>query len=138
MLGESAGGRTWLLAFDDGDRVLDALRDFARERRIGAAHFHAIGAFRRATLAFYDLGTQRYEEHPIDEQTEVCSLIGDVSRFGDDVRIHAHCVLGRRDLTTLGGHLVDAEVAPTLELFLWQGETTLERRHDPRCGLPLL
>lgn len=131
-------GANWMLAFADGDAVVETLRDFARAHAISAGHFHAIGALRRATLAFYDLDSKRYEEHLVLEQTEVCSLIGDVSTFEGDVRIHAHCVLGRRDLTTLGGHLVEAEVAPTLELFLRTGEARLVRTMDERSGLPLL
>lgn len=137
-LDPNARGRTWLLAFDAGEAVIERLVDFARAHDLGAAHFHAIGAFRRATVAFYDLAAQRYEEHPVEEQVEVCSLIGNVSRSGDEVRVHAHCVLGRRDLSTLGGHLVEAEVNPTLELFLWQGEVVLERKHHEASGLPLL
>ena len=137
-LDPSGRGRTWLLAFDAGEPVIERLLDFARTQDIGAAHFHAIGAFRRATVAFYDLAARRYEEHAVEEQVEVCSLIGDVSRSDDDVRVHAHCVLGRRDLSTLGGHLVEAEVNPTLELFLWQGEVVLERKQDETSGLPLL
>lgn len=133
-----ARGRTWFLAFDQGDSVIERLRDFTAEQRIVAGHFHAIGAFRRASLAWYDLDGKRYEEHQIDEQVEVCSLSGDVSLFEGEVRIHAHCVLGRRDLGTVGGHLVEAEVAPTLELFLSEGDVALERRYDERSGLPLL
>ena len=137
-LDDSHRGHTWLLAFDAGDRVVERLRDFARAHDVGAAHFHAIGAFRSATLAFWDVAGKRYEEHDVDEQVEVCSLIGDVARLDGDVRIHAHAVLGRRDLSTLGGHLVEAEVNPTLELFLWQGDAVLERRHDEASGLQLL
>lgn len=133
-----APGRTWLLAFDQGDHVTERLRDFAVEQSIVSGHFHAIGAFRSASLAWYDLEGKRYEEHAIDEQVEVCSLIGNISRFEDEVRIHAHCVLGRRDLGTVGGHLVEAEVAPTLELFLYEGTVALERRYDEKSGLPLL
>lgn len=131
-------GRAWLLAFEQGDSVVDALRDFAHEQDVAGAHFHAIGAFRRASLAWYDLGGKRYEEHAVDEQVEVGSLTGNVSRFEGELRIHAHCVLGRRDLSTLAGHLVDAEVAPTLELFLYEGDVPLERSYDERSGLPLL
>ena len=134
----SGRGRTWLLAFEAGDSVIDRLRDFARGHDVAAAHFHAIGAFRRASLAWYDLDGKRYEEHALDEQVEVCSMSGNVTRFEGEVRIHAHCVLGRRDLSTLGGHLVEAEVAPTLELFLHEGETPLDRSYDETSGLPLL
>ena len=129
---------TWLLAFRAGDDVLGTLRDFAQANDVAAGSFQAIGAFRRATVAFYDLAARRYEEHAVDEQVEVCSLVGNVSRFQGAVRIHAHVVLGHRDLGTLGGHLVDAVVDPTLELFLRTFDAALERAPDAASGLPLL
>jgi len=128
---------TWLLAFDIGDRVMETLEEWARERGIEGAHFHALGAFRRATLAWYDLEEQQYEEHDIDEQLEVCSLVGNVSVHQGKTKIHAHAVLGRRDVSTVGGHLIEAEVRPTLELTLTTFRR-VERGMVEEVGLPLL
>ena len=138
MRHQKLDGTTWLLAFSSGEQVVRLLTDFAAGYDVRAADFRAVGAFRRATVAFYDLVAKRYEEHVVDEQVEVCSLLGNVSRFEDEVRIHAHVVLGRRDLSTIGGHLVEAEVGPTLELFLHRYNATLDRAYDESVGLPLL
>jgi hypothetical protein len=52
--------------------------------------------------------------------------------------IHAHVVLGKRDGSTCGGHLIEAEVRPTLELILTESPAHLERRYDQEAGLALL
>jgi predicted DNA-binding protein with PD1-like motif len=53
-------------------------------------------------------------------------------------KIHAHVVVGRRDGTALGGHLLDARVRPTLEVVLVETPATLRRTIDKTTGLPLL
>lgn len=130
----------WCLVFAPGDEVFPTLEDFVRERSIAAGSFQAIGAFRRATIAWFDLESREYRDLEIEEQVEVASLVGNVARLADDgsPRLHAHVTLGRRDGTALAGHLRAGEVRPTLEMFLTVEETPLERREDEETGLPLL
>lgn len=44
--------------------------------------------------------------------------MGDVALQDGKPKIHAHRVVGRRDGSTRGGHLIEAYVRPTLELML--------------------
>jgi len=45
---------TFALIFDKGDDVMDKLSAFAREQRLAAAHFTAIGALSDAMLGYFD------------------------------------------------------------------------------------
>jgi predicted DNA-binding protein with PD1-like motif len=130
--------KTYALVFRTGDDFMGGLKGFARKQGLSAARFTAIGAFRRATLAFFDTDTREYENIPVDEQVEVLSLSGSVSREEEDVRLHVHAVFGRRDGSTVGGHLLDAEVRPTLEVLLVESPGYLRRRFDSEAGLPLI
>jgi predicted DNA-binding protein with PD1-like motif len=47
-------------------------------------------------------------------------------------------VLGRRDGSVVGGHLLKAKVRPTLEVVLMESPAHLHRRHDQTTGLPLI
>ena len=49
--------------------------------------------------------------------TEVLSLAGDIALEGRQPKLHLHAVLGRRDGSTVGGHLLTGVVRPTLEAF---------------------
>jgi predicted DNA-binding protein with PD1-like motif len=129
---------THAVVFEAGDEATDGLLRFAREQDLGAAHFTAIGAFREATLAFFNPESKEYEEIPVDEQTEVLSLTGNVARYEGEPKLHAHAVLGRRDGSTVGGHLMEAIVRPTLEVMLTEAPATLTRRIDDASGLPLI
>lgn len=131
--------RTHVVVLEAGDSVIDALIDFSGDRQVRSASFTGIGAFSRSTLAFFDVKTKQYQEIPVDEQTEVLSLIGDIVQRDDGGwQIHAHVVLGLRDGATRGGHLRAATVLPTLELVVTESPQQLRRRYDPDCGLALI
>ena len=56
----------------------------------------------------------------------------------EDPKVHAHAVLGRRDSSTCGGHLLEARVRPTLELVLTEPPSYLKREYDTESHLPLI
>src|SRR4030095_11566606 len=99
---------TFALIFDKGDEVMDKLTAFAREQRLTAAHFTAIGTLSDAMLGYFDRTRKNYTKIHIDEQVEVLSLVGDVALDGREPKIHAHIVLGKADGTAHGGHLIGA------------------------------
>lgn len=131
--------RTYAVVLDSGDEVLESLTRFAREQRLDAARFTAIGAFSDAVLGFFDIERRDYLRIPVREQVEVVSLIGDVALGPDgQPKLHLHAVLGRRDGSTCGGHLIEADVQPTLEVMLTESPQWLRRRVDPTTGLALI
>jgi hypothetical protein len=130
--------RTFVLVFETGDTVEEELLEFARSERIEAAHFTAIGAFSDVTLGFFDLDRKDYLRIPVREQVEVVSLTGNIARHSGAPRVHAHVVVGLRDGTTRGGHLMKARVRPTLEVVLIESPGHLRRRTDRETGLALI
>ncbi|HWL67415.1 MAG TPA: PPC domain-containing DNA-binding protein [Geminicoccus sp.] len=136
---EADGQRTFAVVLDAGDEVMACLEAFAVEHRIAAAQITAIGAFSEATLAFWDGARKEYLEIPVEDATEVVAMLGDVSVMEDGKpKLHLHAVLGRRDASTLGGHLLKGTVEPTLEVVLTESPAHLRRVHDPEKGLPLI
>ena len=137
VLGEGES-RTLALIFDCDDEVVSTLERFAGEQGLDAAHFTAIGAFSRATLGYFSWEQKEYLKIPVGEQVEVLTLAGDIAVQDGKPKVHAHAVLGRRDGSTVGGHLLEACVRPTLELMLTESPAHLRRRHDPQTGLALI
>jgi predicted DNA-binding protein with PD1-like motif len=139
LLSEVGGQRTFALIFETGEEVLAALKTFTEKERVSAAQFNAIGALSGGTLAYFDWETKKYLRHPVEEQVEVASLIGDVALAPDGKpAVHIHAVLGRRDGSALAGHLLEARVRPTLELVLTESPAHLRKKHDPESGLNLI
>ena len=133
------GKRTYAIVFEPGEDPMAGLTQFAEERDVSAATFTAIGAFSEALLGYFDWQKKDYERIAIDEQVEVLALVGDIAVQGDDAKkVHAHVVLGRRDASACGGHLLSARVRPTLEVILTESPAHLRRVHDPATGLALI
>ena len=131
--------RTFAVVLDTGDAVMETLRDFAGREALSAASFTAIGAFSDAVLAWFDWEQREYRRFTVSEQVEVLTLTGDVALGPDDrPQVHAHVVCGRRGGLTLGGHVLEAHVRPTLEVVLREAPAHLRKRIDPASGLPLI
>lgn len=130
--------RIWTLILDAGEDPVECIESFASQHHIAAASITAIGAFERATIGWFDWEQKRYHEIDIDEQVEVLSLIGDIALKDDEPSLHAHVVLGKRDGSAHGGHLLSASVRPTMEIILTDTPTHLRKRHDDESGLALI
>lgn len=134
----AAGERTIALVFETGDEPMEGLLDFAKREGLTSGHFTAIGAFEEATLGYFDWSQKDYIRIQIREQVEVLSLVGDVALEGNTPKVHAHVVVGKRDGSAHGGHLLEARVRPTLEVILVQPPGHLRRRFDARSKLALI
>lgn len=139
LIHKAAGQRTYAVILSSGDEVMETLTRFAAEADLDAASFKAIGAFERATLAFFDWERKEYLPIAVEEQVEVASLTGDIAIDPDrKPALHIHAVLGRRDGTAVAGHLQKAFVRPTLEVILTEAPTYLKKQLDPEIGIALI
>jgi uncharacterized protein len=131
--------RTYALIFDTGDEITSTLKQFAREHQLGGSSFKAIGALSDARVGWFNWETKKYETAAeFREQVEVLSLIGDIALHDGNPEVHAHMVVGKRDGTAHGGHLLEAHVRPTLEVILTESPDKLRKEHDPDSGLALI
>lgn len=138
LLHGAHGQRTFAVVLATGDEVMASLLAWARAANISAASFTGIGAFSQVTLGYFDMDARDYLRIAVDEQVEVLSLAGNVALAGHEPKIHAHVVVGKRDGTAHGGHLMDARVRPTLELIAVESPGHLRRTIDRETGLALL
>ena len=134
----SPSARELLLIFDKLDDFGPTLLEFAKRNAVAAASFHAIGAMREATIAFWNPETNSYENIAIREQVEVASMMGSLAPSADGIKMHAHIVLGKRDGSAMAGHFVRGVVFPTLEVFLTVRDAKVLRSKDKETGLWLL
>src|SRR5438445_12251455 len=96
LLGDREG-KTFALIFDKGDEVTATLANFAKEHKLSASHFTAIGAFSDSTLGFFERERKDYKRIPINEQVEVVSLTGNIVLTKDgEYKLHVD-VLGGED-----------------------------------------
>ena len=131
-------GGNYLVRLERGESAVESLREFANRYRVGFAQIRAIGTLDSVTLGYYDAKAKTYHHETLDEPLEVLNLTGNIARGEDGERIvHSHVTLGRPDYTTVGGHLVEGVVGPTLEVVVETAPLTIRRRHDPNTGLEI-
>lgn len=131
--------RTYALIFQTGDELAEGLKRFASEQKLAGSSFKAIGALSSVKLGWFNWDTKKYEVSvSLNEQVELLSVIGDIALKDEEPQVHAHVVIGRRDGTAHGGHLMEAIVRPTCEVILTESPRHLQKQMDPEAGIPLI
>jgi predicted DNA-binding protein with PD1-like motif len=93
------------------------------------------------TLTMYRDSRESRKYEPsvtLGEQVELLSLIGDVALYESKPVVHAHAVVGKKDGTAHGGHLLEAHIRPTCEVVLTESPAHLQKYVDSESGLALI
>jgi predicted DNA-binding protein with PD1-like motif len=131
--------KTFVLVFETNDELAATLKKFASEQKLSSASFKAIGALSFAKLGWFNWESKQYEPSVVlNEQLELLSLIGDVASKDGEPQVHAHAIVGKRDGTAHGGHLLEARVRPTCELVLTESPAHLRKEFDSESGIALI
>ncbi len=131
--------KTFVVILDTGDEVLSSLKKLAQSEHLSGSSFKAIGALNSVRLGWFDWEAKKYQTAvELDEQVELLSLIGDIALNNDEPQIHAHLVVGRRDGTAHGGHLLRAVARPTCEIVITESPEHLQKKIDAESGLALI
>lgn len=120
------------------ERLFASIVGYAAANGIGYAALSGLGAVSWISIAYFNVETREYEVHEIEEQLEVTSLVGNITIREGKPTVHAHVTLGRRDLSVIGGHVIEAIARPTLEVWLDPQPTAITRLPDEDSGLFLM
>lgn len=135
---QASPASVYVLVLAPEEDALAEITGFAREQSLGASQVTAVGAFSRAVVGWFDRDAKDYRRIRVDEQCEVLSLLGDIAVGEDGPTAHLHAVLGLSDGTTRGGHLLEGQVWPTLEVIVRDSPAALAKIHRPDLGLALI
>ena len=70
--------RVWIAILEEGEEAKTSLLEIAARQNIQDASFVALGAFAKATIAYFDWQKKKYQDIAVDEQVEVITLVGDL------------------------------------------------------------
>jgi hypothetical protein len=121
-----------------GADLLEEITDICRRENIQLGWFEALGAVKKARLAFYNQETHDYEFLMLDEPLEITKLVGNVSLKDGNPFVHAHMTLADKAGNVYGGHLASGTVVFACEFILeiFDGPV-LKRELDEVTGLSL-
>jgi predicted DNA-binding protein with PD1-like motif len=128
----------FVLVGEPGEDAFQLLSNFAKNNQLTAAQLTGVGAFRHATVGWFDRDAKDYRHIAVDQQCELLSLVGDIALADDGPQVHAHVVLGLPDGTTRVGHLLSGDVWPTIEIVIRETPAMLRKTSHPELGLALI
>lgn len=129
---------TYVISGRRGEELMEGIKEFCKEHHIEAAFFHVIGAVGEVELAWYDLGAKQYVTALFQEDMELVSLTGNVSRMGNELVVHSHGVFSDKAMATKAGHVNKAVVSGACEIILTRLEGNIDRVFDEDTGLNLM
>jgi predicted DNA-binding protein with PD1-like motif len=138
LLNSGEPAKQYAVIFYEGDEAFSGLLEFAQKYQITSAHFTAIGAVNGATLGWFDPQRKKYKKISINGQHEVIGMSGDIALYQGKPVVHTHMLVGASDGTTRGGHVLAANVSPTLEVMVTVDPATMQKRFDPNTDLTLI
>jgi len=91
--------------------LIDYLKSVSNQIGVKRAAVMAIGSLKKAKVGYLNVSTGKYEAIDLDEFLELVSALGYIYTTSDGVtNVHVHVTLGRRNGSTVGGHLIEGVV----------------------------
>lgn len=128
----------YFLRLEKGEEVVSSIVQFAAKENIRSGAFFGLGAINNFELGYYDLKSRKYEKEKFEEDMEVGNITGNIASLDGKPFVHTHVTVSGKDLKAFTGHLFSAEVALTLEIFIFTASAKIERKMDAALGLNLL
>ena len=116
-------GRVFLLKLHKGGHPHRGIEELLESQGIESAWIYGIGGFSWARIGVFDPDKKTYDTVNVEPEPghvlEVVSLLGN-SVLGEDGKYytHLHVNIARNPSTPFAGHLIDAIVAPFLEVMM--------------------
>jgi hypothetical protein len=116
-----------VVRMDDGEDLVETLGKFIGLPEVPETLvvLSGLGMLRQVELGYFT--GKGYETHRFMEPAELLSVSGSIFKRADPF-MHLHVLLGFKDASVSGGHLLRARVCNTLEIFLLGSSIRLGRK----------
>ncbi|MDR2909727.1 MAG: DNA-binding protein [Oscillospiraceae bacterium] len=133
-----AFGSGFVLRLDPGEEILACLRELCEQEDIGLGSVTGLGAVDYVEAGLYELATKSYRKNVFEGEAEIVSLTGNISRMSGECYLHCHIAVSDETGATRGGHLNEARVSATAEIFVTVTQGEVGRKKDPQTGLNII
>lgn len=129
---------TYVVRLNKEAEIISAIKDFCSSNNVKVGTIQGIGAINSVTFGFFNPETKQYNEKIFEGPREITSLIGNISTKNGETYLHLHMTASGEDYNTIGGHLINATISLTGEIFITPINGTVEREFCEKTGLNLL
>lgn len=131
-------GNTMIVRIDRGEEIISSVKNICEQEGIQLASISALGAVDHIQVGLYRVEEQAYCPNTFDGDMEMTSLTGNVTLKDGKVYLHIHADFADEKGHVFGGHLTEAVVSGTCEMFIQVISGKIGRRHDAITGLNIL
>ena len=126
---------TVLVRLDKGDEIVKSLLEVARRESLTLASVSGIGATDDFEVGVFDLDRSDYDHYRFHGNHEIVSLVGNLTTKDGQPYIHLHITCAGEAGKIVGGHLFEAKISLTAEIFLHTSAGKAERLRDDDLGI---
>ncbi|MBQ6560374.1 MAG: DNA-binding protein [Erysipelotrichaceae bacterium] len=126
-----------VVRMDRGEEIVEKLKELALKENVRLANINALGAVDDFTVGAYDVKEQKYNSNRFQGVYEIVSLTGSINTMNDEYYSHLHMSAADETGKTVGGHLNEAHISATCEMFVWLIDGEVDRYKDEETGLNL-
>src|SRR3989338_8805934 len=112
-------GYGYVIRLEKGEKLVESLLKFTeREGKKCHGFFYGIGSVKNTSLGYREDKKKEYKFEELSQTLELVYLNGNICDLDGKPFVHCHAMLAEPDLLAFGGHINEAEVAVTAEIFL--------------------
>jgi len=137
IAGTPGGEDTYAVIFGKGDEVLSGLTEFAEHEKLTSGHFTRNRGLAARPVRVVRCGATGLPAYSHRGTGGTDSFNGDIGVVNGAPQVHVHGAVGLSDGRMRGGHLLEAIVWPTLEVFFTTWPTSLIKTRDEETTLSL-
>lgn len=131
-------GEFFMGRLSNGADLLEEITGICKKENIRLGRVEALGAVKKACLAYYDQHNHEYNYFTLDQHLEITNLTGNISIKDGGPIVHAHITLADESGKAFGGHLAAGTMVFACELVIQVFDGPgFERGFDQDTGLPL-
>lgn len=127
----------YALRLDRGEEIIEQIKNFAKSENVKIAKIEGIGATDDITIGIYDLEKKEYTKKNFKGLWEIASLNGNITTMNDEPYLHLHICCSNKNGEIVAGHLNDAKIGVTGEIFITSFDGKIGRKKDENIGINL-
>lgn len=126
---------TIIVRLDAGEEIVRSLKKIVETENIQLGTVQGIGATDRLKIGLFDVSKKKYHSKSFTGDHEIVPLIGNISTKDGKPYLHLHINVADRNNNSFGGHLNEAYISATCEIFIRCIDGEVNRVTDEKTGL---
>lgn len=128
-----------IVRLEKNEEIIGTIKEVCEKENITLGYITGLGAVNYVNLGLFVTEEKKYYTKQCNGDFEITALIGNISTKEKKVYLHMHITIANvLEGKIFGGHLNEAIVSATAEIFIHIMRGTIERRFDEQVGLNII